>query len=688
MGKYRVSVDTGGTFTDFVFYEEVSKSFSITKVPSTPEDPSRAILAGIQELLGRGVQPSEIVFFSHGTTVGTNALLEGKGVRTGLLVTEGFRGIYEVQEQARPYGPPVFDVMYDRPPLLVPSYLTGEVPERIGSEGEELRPLDVERTRVLVDLLKERKVEAIAVCFLFSFLNPEHERAVADIIRSRHPACAVSLSSEVLPQIREYLRLSTTVINATIQPILARYMEKLDERLRTTGVTTAQKYIMQSNGGVTTVPKAPERAVTTVLSGPAGGVIAGVEIGRQSGFPDLITLDIGGTSCDVALIQGGVPALRTQGEMEGRHIAVPMLDIHTLSAGGGTMARVDSVGVLHVGPESAGAVPGPVCYGQGGEHPTITDANLLLGYLNPENFLGGRMSLRKDLAAAAMKKKIADPLSMDVLAAAEGIIRIVNVKMEEGIKSISSKRGYDLREFTLMAFGGAGPLHGARMAVDLGIPRVLVPPHPGVTSALGLLMAPVRHDYVRSRLSLLLSLAPEEINRTFEALSREARRDLTEEGFGERETALELGLDLRYSGQSYEVTIPLDEFPVRAEILPRVRSRFDEMHEKLFGHRAEGEEVEVVNYRVVGVGLVPRVELPCKQAQGIPLSRAQRGERAVTYGPPWGTVPCPIYDRQALDVECAIPGPAIIEQLDTTVVILPDQKAKVDPYGNLIIETS
>lgn len=686
MGRYRVSVDTGGTFSDFVFYEEETNSLSITKVPSTPEDPSRAILAGIQELLDRGVAPAEILFFSHGTTVGTNALLEGKGVRTGLLVTEGFRGIYEVQEQARPYGPPVFDVLYDRPPLLIPPYLTGEVPERIDSRGEELAPVDLERTRELADRLRERGVEAVAVCLLFSFLNPAHERAVADIVRSRHPNCAVSLSSTVLPQIREYLRLSTTVINATLQPILARYMEKLDERLRTVGVTTAQKYIMQSNGGVTTVMKTPERAVTTVLSGPAGGVIAGVEIGRQAGFPDLITLDIGGTSCDVALIQAGAPVLRTQGEIEGRHIGVPMLDIYTLSAGGGTMARVDSVGVLQVGPDSAGAVPGPVCYGQGGEHPTITDANLVLGYLNPDHFLGGRMKLRRDLAAAALKEKIAEPLGMEVQAAAEGIIRIVNVKMEEGIKSISSKRGYDLREFALMAFGGAGPVHAARMAADLGIPRVLVPPHPGVTSALGLLMAHVKHDYVRSRLSPLRSVPVEELNAVFGELGRQARRELGEEGFAEEAITLEPALDLRYSGQSYELTVPLTEYPLSADGPARMRSLFDERHEKFFGHRAEGEEVEVVNYRVVGVGRVPRVELPRRSPRRISLEGARRGERPVTFGPPWGTVFCPVFDRADLDVESAFRGPAVVEQMDSTVVVLPEQKAAVDAYGNLVIE--
>src|SRR5215203_1311514 len=376
MGRYRVTVDTGGTFSDFVYLDEDTGAVSISKVPSTPDDPSRAILAGIEMLLSKGVKADDISYFCHGTTVGTNALLEGKGVKTGLLVTEGFRGIYPVGEQARPYGAPIFDVMYDKPPLLVAASLTGEVKERVDFRGNVLRSLDEAALRDTVRRLAAEKIESLAVCLLFSFLHPEHEARVREIVREEMPDCSISLSSDIMPQIREYHRLSTTVINAYLQPILAHYIAQLERRLNEAGLTTRQKYIMQSNGGMATFGAAARKAVTTVLSGPAGGVTAG----------------------DVALIKDGEPSVASRGKIEGRDLAVPMMDINTVSAGGGTIASVDRFGALEVGPESAGAVPGPACYGRGGDMPTITDCNLVLGHLSEDNFLGGRMRL--DSAAA------------------------------------------------------------------------------------------------------------------------------------------------------------------------------------------------------------------------------------------------------------------------------------------------
>ena len=422
MTRYRVTVDTGGTFSDFVYLAEDTGEVSITKVASTPDDPSRAILQGIEALIARGVPADAIGFFCHGTTVGTNALLEGKGVKTGLLVTEGFRGIYPVAEQARPYGTAIFDVMYDKPSMLVPQSLTGEVAERVDFRGRVLRELDEDALRTTVRQLKDRGIESIAVCLLFSFLHPQHEARVREIVAEEMPGCAISLSSEVLPQIREYYRLSTTVINAYLQPILARYTAQLDRRLGEAGVTTRQKYVMQSNGGMATFDGAAKRAVTTVLSGPAGGVTAGAYACRMTGFPNLITFDMGGTSCDVALIRDGEPAIASRGKIEGRDLAVPMMDINTVSAGGGTIARVDRLGALEVGPQSAGAVPGPACYGRGGTEPTITDCNLVLGLLSGDNFLGGRMTLDAGKARAAIER-VATPLRISVEDAAEGIIR-------------------------------------------------------------------------------------------------------------------------------------------------------------------------------------------------------------------------------------------------------------------------
>jgi N-methylhydantoinase A len=387
---YRVTVDTGGTFSDFVYLNEETDEVTVAKLPSTPDDPSRAILAGVEVLLARGVRPDDIFYFCHGTTVGTNALLEGKGVRAGLLVTQGFRGIYEVAEQCRPHGSAIFDIFYDRPPLLVPESRTGEVAERVSAQGEVLLPLDEGALRATVRELRAQDVKSVAVCLLFSFLKPEHEERVRAIIEEEMPGVAVSLSSDVMPQIREYYRLSTTVINAYLEPILARYIANLEQRLAEVRVKTPQKYIMQSNGGMATFSSSAKKAVATVLSGPAGGITASVQTCRTTRLTNLITFDMGGTSCDVALIKDGEPSVQSRGKIEGRDIALPMIDINTVSAGGGTLARVDRFGILEVGPQSAGAVPGPACYGRGGTEPTITDCNVVLGYLGEDNSSAGR----------------------------------------------------------------------------------------------------------------------------------------------------------------------------------------------------------------------------------------------------------------------------------------------------------
>src|SRR5579872_94276 len=412
MPPYRVTVDTGGTFSDFVYYDEAAQKITIAKLPSTPDDPSRAIVSGIELLMEHGVGAEAVEHFCHGTTVGTNALLEGKGVRTALLVTKGFRGIYEVAEQCRPHGSAIFDIFYDRPPLLVPPVLTGEVDERVSATGEVLQPLDETALRATIRDLAARAPESVAVCLLFSFLHPEHEQRVRTIILQEMPGCAVSLSSDVLPQIREYYRLSTTIINAYLHPILARYIGNLDNRLTARGISTQQKYVMQSNGGMANFSTSADKAVATVLSGPAGGVTASVRIARATGIQNLVTFDMGGTSCDVALIRNGEPGVHHRGTIDGRDISLPMLDINTVSAGGGTIARIDRFGQLAVGPDSAGAVPGPACYGRGGVDPTITDCNLVLGYLGEDNFLGGRMRLHRGAAGRAIESQVAGKLDL------------------------------------------------------------------------------------------------------------------------------------------------------------------------------------------------------------------------------------------------------------------------------------
>ncbi len=683
MARYRVTVDTGGTFSDFVHLNEQTGEISIAKIASTPDDPSRAILAGLDALLASVTEADEIGYFCHGTTVGTNALLEGKGVRTALLVTEGFRGIYPVGEQARPYGTAIFDVMYDKPAPLVPSRLTGEVKERIDFRGNVLRPLDETALRESVRALKAQNIESIAVCLLFSFLHPEHEARVRDIVLEEIPGCSVSLSCEVLPQIREYYRLSTTVINAYLQPILARYIAQLDRRLAAAGIVTRQKYIMQSNGGMATFAAAARRAVTTVLSGPAGGVTAGVLACGMSGSANIITFDMGGTSCDVALIRDGEPLLSSRGKIEGRDLAVPMLDINTVSAGGGTVATVDRFGVLQVGPQSAGAVPGPACYGRGGEAPTITDCNLVLGYLGEDNFLGGRMRLDAAKARAAIEAAVAKPLGLDVAEAAEGIVRVIDVKMEEAIKAISTMRGHDLRDFMLLAFGGAGPLHAGRIVRDLGMAGVIVPLYPGVFSAIGLLMSDVKHDYVRSKLSPLSEVAPADVNGMFERMVAQALEELRDDGFAADHIRIERALDMRYAGQGYEIAVPCPVQPLQEADLKQLRTTFDQQHQAMFGHMAPQEPVEIVSFRVRGIGLVPPVEMPKFKPAGTTLRDARRELRRVRFD--GRELDCPVYQRERLDVGLTVAGPAVLDQFDCTTVICPGQTARVDEWKNLIV---
>ncbi len=685
MGRYRLTVDTGGTFSDFVYLDESTGEVTIAKLPSTPDDPSRAILSGVQVLLDKGIAPSDIAYFCHGTTVGTNALLEGKGVRTGLLVTKGFRGIYEVAEQCRPHGAAIFDIFYDRPPLLVTENLTGEVAERVSAKGEILLPLDETALRATVRELKDENVAAIAVCLLFSFLRPEHEERARAIIAEEMPDCAVSLSSDVVPQIREYYRLSTTVINAYLEPILARYIGNLENRLSQAGVITPQKYIMQSNGGMATFAASAKKAVATVLSGPAGGITASVQTCRTTGIANLITFDMGGTSCDVALIKDGEAAVQNRGKIEGRDISLPMIDINTVSAGGGTVARVDRFGQLEVGPESAGAVPGPACYGRGGTEPAITDCNVVLGYLSPDNFLGGKMRLDTDASRRAIETNVSEKLKLSAEDAAEGIVRIINVKMQEAIKAISTMRGHDLRDFQLLAFGGAGPLHACAIAAELGMAGVVVPLYPGVYSAMGLLMSDVKHDYIRSKMAALANVKAEDVAGVFRELESHAARDLRDEGFEASQTLIERALDLRYAGQGYEITIPCD-WPLQGDSLKTLRARFDEMHKQMFGHTAPGEPVEIVSYRLRGVGRVPPVALPKHERKGLPLSAALRETRKARFN--GVTHDCPVYQRERLDVGITFAGPAIVDQLDATTVIPPGQTARVDEFKNILISST
>jgi N-methylhydantoinase A len=588
-------------------------------------------------------------------------------------------------EQTRGYGPATYDLFFEKPRLLAPPYFTEEIPERVDFKGNVLKAIEVESSRAAIQRLKKKGVHSVAVCFLFSFLNPDHELKIKELFAEEFPEARLSLSFEVLPQIREFYRLSTTVINAYIQPVMASYLSRLENRMREIGVKTPKLYIMQSNGGVSTFQGSAEKPVATVLSGPAGGVIASMGTCERVGINNIITFDMGGTSCDVALIHQGNPVITTQGKINLRPIALPMLDIHTVSAGGGTIARIDAVGGLQVGPHSAGADPGPVCYDRGGEEITVTDANLVCGVLDPDQFLGGRMKLNQAKARQVLQEKLAKPLQLDLLEAADGVLKIINVKMEEAIKAVSSARGYDIRDFTLVAFGGGGPMHAGRMALDLGIPSVLVPLTPGVHSALGLLMSDVKHDYVRSKLVGLDDLDLAEINHLFHQLIERAKADLHGEGFDEEEIKIEPYLDLRYAGQGYELTVPCQMPPLTKHDLTIMRGRFDTMHEQSSGHKAETEPVELVSLRLISLGLVPQAKLSPGKVTGRKVEAAKSGERKVFFGKEHGMLLTQVYSRDRLEPGHQINGPAIVEQLDTTTVIHPEQEAAVDEYRNIII---
>ncbi len=684
---YRIGVDTGGTFSDMVVFCEETGKVEVIKVPSTPKDPGLAIINSLTEAAAKGIKAEQISFFSHGTTVGTNALLEDRTAKVGVLLTEGFRGINDIY-QVSIAGAEIYDIYGEMPKALVPSRLCGEIRERIDFQGEVVTPLDRKQTREAILRLKDKKVEAIVVCLLFSFANPAHEHEVKEIAQEVFPECSVYLSCEILPQIREFIRLSTTVVNAKIGPVLERYLGSLESKLHSIGVKTKQLYIMQSNGGVTTFSAGHKKAVTTVLSGPAAGAIAASRLAESTGFSNAIGFDIGGTSSDISLIREGRVVETSRNLIGSWEIGSPMLDINSIGAGGGTIARVDEGGALKVGPQSAGADPGPVCYGRGGTEVTVTDANLVLGYINPDYFLGGKQKLSKEKAEAALRTKIAEPLGVDLLDAADGVIRVVNTHMEQGIKSISTERGYDLRDFVLIAFGGAGPVHAGRLAEAVGIPKVVIPRLPGVTSAEALLSSDVRHDYIQSKLQTISAIDVENLNKDFSALRDRARDDFTREGFAEDEVELLQSLDLRYVGQGYELTLPTPSGPLTADQLRVTRSSFDQMHARLFGHKAENRPVEVVNYRVNAVVRTKKIQYPSYAPSKQSVDVARKEKRDVHFGRSEGTVTCPVYDRAQLAPGHKIAGPAIIEQMDSTTVVYPHHSVAVDAHGNLLITRS
>ena len=676
-----VAVDTGGTFTDMVVLDHDSGEVSVLKTPSTPDDPGQAIIGGLVELLSQGLEASDVSSFAHGTTVATNILVQDKGARVGLLITEGFTGVNDVW-QIPSHGSDLTEIYLEKNPPVEP-WLREEIAERIDFQGNVKKPLDIDQAREAIRRLKKKGAESIAVMLLFSFLNREHEEALAEVIRIEFPDVSVSLSSHILPQIREFTRLSTTVANARLAPAMTEYLNKLAHRIKELGITTEQLYVMQSNGGVAKITSVIP--ITTLLSGPCAGSEAGMQIAASAGFTNMVSFDVGGTSSDIALGENGQVLEQTSVQVGNWEIGSPMLMINTIGAGGGTIAWVDGGGALQVGPKSAGAVPGPVAYDKGGTQPTVTDANLILGYLHPEYLLGGKVTTNRQKAFAAIAD-MGTELGIDPMGTAEGIIRIINAKMAEGIREVSTERGYDLRNFVLVAFGGAGPVHAARLAADLGMSKVVVPPMPGVSSALGLIMADLRRDFVRSRLRPLEELGVDELEGYFAELRNQALGEFKADGIDEDAIAFAFSVDFRYQGQGYELNVPVgDTVTLGESSIAEIRDRFDLAHGQLFGHSAKGEPVETVNYRARATVRVPKFSMKRYEPAADAVEAARLGEREVYYDRDSGLTMTPVYDRALLGLGHEINGPAIIEQLDTTTVVYPGQSAVVDDYRNIII---
>jgi N-methylhydantoinase A len=687
-GRYRLGVDVGGTHTDLVLLDTSTGALMVEKVSSTPKNPALGVLNGVGKFIGRGIPPAEIAFFAHGTTITTNALLEMRGAKVGLLITRGYRAVQEVQNQARDGN--LFDYFYVKPQPIAPQSLTKEIPERSDYLGTVLVPLDKQAVRAAARELKAADVQSIAVCYLFSFMNPAHEETTRRLIHEEFPGVHVSLSSEVLPRIREWARLSTTLLNAYLEPVLVHYIDHLNRGLDDASVGTQQRFLMQSNGGVMpfSAAIAGGRTVHTLFSGPAAGAQAAAYLAESDARSGLVTLDMGGTSADIAFIEGGIPLETTEGEIARRQIDVPALDMTSISAGGGSIAWVDSGGFLNVGPQSAGADPGPACYGRGGTRPTVTDADIVCGYLNPDYFLGGAQTLDVSAARAALKQHVADPLKMDVLEAAAGIQRIVDMRMADEVRVFAAKRGVDLTAFTLLPFGGAGAVHAAAVAAELGMRRILVPPRPGAFSALGLLCTDIVHDYIRSELRPLDAVSADHAESIFQELEAKAREELAAEGMTAAAARFARELDLRYTGQGYELRTPLDGLfteRLTAASMAAARMRFDERHAQIHGHAAKERPVEVVSYRVRVRVTVPKYEPRSEPAPPRPAAPVAKGKRRIHLGATQ-SIEAMLYERDKLDVGATIAGPAIVEQFDATTVIPAGWTGRVDQYRNLILE--
>jgi len=691
----RVGVDCGGTFTDLVSMDE-SGRVKVVKTSSTPQDPSIAIEDCIRK---SGIDLHNVDFFSHGATVGANTVIQNKGVKTAIVTTKGFRDIIELRRGQRVIDRPIdmYNLQMDLPQDYVGGYsplverpYRFEISERLDYKGNVIRELDEEAVRSTAHDIRQKGVEAVVVCYFFAFVNPVHEQRTKEILEAELPGIPISLSSEILPVIREYERLSTTTINAYIMPIMQAYLQNLQGKLNKLGYAK-DYYVMQSGGGIMSSKLAGQRPVYTIDSGPAAGVAAAVDLGMMLGYPDLISFDMGGTTAKVCVIRNGKPEVTTNFWIDGKYfIGVPVMDMVEIGAGGGSMAWLDTAGAVHVGPQSAGADPGPVCYQRGGEEPTVTDADLVLGYINADYFLGGEMTVDLDASKAAIREKIADKLEMGVADSAYGIYRMINANMLGAMRIVTVQRGYDPRDFSLLVSGGTAAVHAVRMAQELRIPRVICPLTPGTFSAYGLITADARFDVYRSYVSLTSQADPKVMQTIVNDLVEESTARIEELGFTRDIIHINYSIDMRYVGQAHEVVLDIPseivEHEMDANAIRKLEEIFHERHKTLFGHASPEAAVEFITLSVTAIGPIDtgRVFEISKGSED--SKHAEKGDRSVYFEELGGYGDCKTYDRYLLKANNVIKGPAVIEQMDTTIVIPPGQIGRVDKYGNIVIE--
>lgn len=674
MGNIRVGIDVGGTFTDFTVLDDETGSMRHFKVSSTPHDPSEAIETGIAGFAERGLQPSAVVHFGHGTTVATNMVIERRGGKTGLLTTEGFRDVLEIGRQTRP---DLFDMSVRKPDPLVARPLRLEVAERLGPAGEVIVPLDEAAVEAAAQRFRDEGVEAVAIGFLHAYRNPAHEERAAEILRQHLPDIFISLSSDVLPEFREYERISTTVMNAYLMPRMDGYLDRFMTRARRGGIG-AKPYTIHSNGGLMSTETARIYPVRTCLSGPAAGVVGASLVGKAAGFANIITYDVGGTSTDVALIADGKPAYSTDRDVAGYSIRCPMVDVHVIGAGGGSIAWLDDAGGLKVGPQSAAAVPGPAAYGKGGTDATISDANIVLQRLNPVALLDGAMPVDRDAALAAVQV-VAARIGRSVEETAWGIIRIAVANMARAIRAVSMDKGHDLKAFALMAFGGAGPLHSSLVAAETGLTTVIIPESPGTMCARGVLLSDVTRDFVSTQIKRAQGDAWQDITSAVKSLEVQATTWLEAETIPYEKRALQHIAEARYAGQNHEIRV--EGILSTAEDFA---GRFADAHRVVYGYALENHPVEIVNLRVQAIGHAGRA---LQTVEGVPgrMEEAIIAEREVYIDPQAGWRTVPVYRRSAMPQGEVFQGPAIIEELTSTTYVLPDQSGIVDAYGNIIL---